>query len=329
MIYIGQQLQALNNYSSQAICWLSIKIKGRRTPRNPMGHNCGKKTCIYCLGNGKKRSGLDRVFVGVFTDKAIKSLISAEPNQLIFEYDLLKASFLAIRGTTIKRFNKNCMLLFVDSGYKDWFLKEKINYSVAKEIDQHTCTYCNKEYIFVYKNKEGGKGMVPQFDHWFSKTDYPLLALSFYNLIPSCATCNTIKSKAKFNLNSFLHPYVDSNISSTYSFSYMPTGVHSNRIVFKKEGLNSKGINTVNALNLPMIYKGHSEKELQDLIDLKYKYSENYLTILLEKTFGDLGISEQERFRLIFGIEIDEDNYHKRPFSKFKKDIIKVLKTIT
>lgn len=323
MIYLGNQIYALDEYSKVVICWLNIKIRGRS------GYNCGISTCSLCNGTGKKRKGLDKEFRDLFTSKVIEEIIKGKPPIIFALLNRLQIIYTSIPGKTKPDFKKYSKELFLDSGYTNWFLNEKKNYWLADLLNQHTCTYCNREYIFVYKNKAGGKGMVPQFDHWFSKTDYPLLALSFYNLIPSCATCNTIKSAAKFNLQDFLNPYVDINISSTYSFSYLPTGVNSNKIVFKKMGMFTKGINTVNALNLPLIYEGHSEKELQDLIDLKYKYSKNYLNILLEKTFGDLKISEQERFRLIFGIEITEDNYHKRPLSKFKRDILKELKVIS
>lgn len=171
--------------------------------------------------------------------------------------------------------------------------------------------------------------MVPQFDHWFPKQDFPMLALSFYNLVPSCATCNTIKSTDNLNLSNHLHPYIDHNIASSYSFSYLPLDITKNQIIFKNNSfLNSKGIDTVKALNLELIYRGHSDKELQDLIDLRYKYSTNYLNILLEKMFPDIDISKEERYRLIFGIELEKENYHKRIFSKFKNDIINELISI-
>lgn len=328
MIYLGEQLNALENYSKQTICWLSIKIKGRKTRWNPTGHFCGDNTCIFCNGGGKKRSGLDSDFIGLFTNKLIESLIKSKPRQLFMDYHDLRNQYLGLPGKTITNFNKNCKALFVDSGYSGWFLNNKFNYLLAKDLDKHTCTYCNREYIFTYENKKGGKGMVPQFDHWYSKGVYPLLALSFYNLIPSCATCNTIKSNEELDLNMHLHPYVDKNISKSYRFSYYANGVNSNRIILKQIGLNGKGIDTAKALNIPMIYEEHSKKELQDLIDLKYKYSTNYLEILFKKTFGPLNISEQEKFRLIFGIELEEDNYHKRIMSKFKSDIVKKLLSI-
>mgnify|MGYP000198918140 CR=1 FL=1 len=331
MIYLGDQIGALNSYSKEAFCWLIIKLKGRLTPSNSTGYSCGDTLCRPC-NHGNKRGGVDQGFRNIFTNVIIKELLEAKPQRL-FDLNIeLQAQFIRDTGKTEADFIENSKKIFVNSGYKGWFSKdesvgEKWNYRLARLLDKHTCTYCNREYIFVYRNFSGtGKGMVPQFDHWFAKTTFPLLALSFYNLIPSCATCNSIKSSTELNLIEHLHPYVNSNISSTYEFSYLPISNTDNRIIFKNRSLfNPKGIDTVNALNLPLIYKGHSSKELQDLIDLRYKYSDNYLNILLEKTFGNLNISKEERYRLIFGIELEEENYHKKIFSKFKSDIIKEL----
>ena len=122
-----------------------------------------------------------------------------------------------------------------------------------------------------------------------------------------------------------LHPYLDANMSSSFKYDYSITSTNSLRVSFLNTSVNDKSIKTLNTLNLPMIYHGHSEKELKDLYDLRYKYSDNYLQILLDKTFQNLPISENEKYKLIFGIELDEKDYHKRIMSKFKKDIIEKL----
>lgn len=326
MNYLGEQIEALNAYSKEAICWLGIKLKGRYDIRNnPTGFNCGDSSCVYCL-NSKRRKNLKQHFSNLFSNDDIKEIITAKPSRLLEIWDEKTRVYQSL-GKSLEEFKKQAKMLFVDSGYTDWFLNNKKNYLLATLLDQHTCNYCNREYIFVYKKE--GKGMVPQFDHWFPKSDYPLFALSFYNLIPSCATCNSIKSDTKLNLIEHLHPYIDVNIASSYSFGYLPLSINKNQIIFRKNSLfNTKGIDTVNALNLELIYKGHSDKELQDLIDLRYKYSANYLNILLDKMFPDIEISKEERFRLIFGIELEEKNYHKRIFSKFKNDIISELMSV-
>lgn len=334
MIYLGDQIEALSSYSKEATCWLGVKLQGRLTAYNSDGYSCGDNTCYPC-NNSNVRSGLDKEFKDLFSESIIKELILAKPQRLVEINTNLQAQFITTTGKTAVDFKTNAKKIFVNSGYTNWFSKdknlgEKWNYRLARLLDMHTCAYCNREYIFVYRTESGeGKGMVPQFDHWFAKTDYPLLALSFYNLIPSCATCNGIKSTIDLNLNSHLHPYIDANISNMYGFSYLALTNSENKIIFKNRSLfNTKGIDTVNALNLPLIYKGHSGKELQDLIDLRYKYSDNYLNVLLEETFSQLNVSKEERYRLIFGIELDEENHHKRIFSKFKGDIINELLSI-
>src|SRR5690606_9269076 len=126
------------------------------------------------------------------------------------------------------------------------------------------------------------------------------------------------------NLANHIHPYIDTDSSASYSFGYLPLSINKSQIIFKNNSLlHRKGIDTVKALNLELIYQGHADKELQDLIDLRYKYSSNYLNILLNKTFPDIEISKEERYRLIFGIEIEAESYHKRIFSKIKNDIIR------
>lgn len=51
-------------------------------------------------------------------------------------------------------------------------------------------------YTKTVFDEEGEKITRPTFDHWFAKDDHPLLALSFYNLIPSCNICNSsVKGK--------------------------------------------------------------------------------------------------------------------------------------
>src|SRR5690606_14812699 len=132
-------------------------------------------------------------FLNLFSIDDLKEIIRSKPSRLIEIWEEKSLLYINHHRKSIDDFKEQCEKLFVESGYTDWFLPEKKNYLLAGLLDQHTCIYCNREYIFVYRKNEG-KGMVPQFDHWFPKGDYPLLALSFYNVIPSCATCNAIKS---------------------------------------------------------------------------------------------------------------------------------------
>ena len=61
------------------------------------------------------------------------------------------------------------------------------------------------------------------------------------------------------------------------------------------------------------------------MLDLRYKYSKNYLDILVNKTFNHINISHDEVYRMVFGVTFNEKDFHQRPFSKFKKDITSEL----
>lgn len=41
--------------------------------------------------------------------------------------------------------------------------------------------------------------------------------------------------------------------------------------------------------------------------------------------FPKIGLSKEEDYRLLFDVELSEKDYHKRPMSKFKHDILKEL----
>ena len=83
-------------------------------------------------------------------------------------------------------------------------------YDLAEKLKVNTCPYCNRNYTVTVR--KGKKALIvrPDFDHYFPQSEYPLLALSFYNLIPSCLLCNrSIKLAKNMNYGKFIHPYED------------------------------------------------------------------------------------------------------------------------
>lgn len=220
--------------------------------------------------------------------------------------------------------------------YNEFISSHKItSYNLAKLLNRNTCTYCNRLYSITVNRKSKKTNRYnsdsritrPQFDHWFSKNKYPVLALSFFNLIPSCSICNSsIKGDTDFDLSTHAHPYID-NILNDFSFSYKLKDVHESNVrIISKKG--SKAEKSIKEFKIEEVYDAHSNLELKDLLELKFKYSEDYLDTLLNVTFKGINLSENEIFRLTFGAEFDDADFHKRPFSKFKKDIINELRKI-
>lgn len=81
-------------------------------------------------------------------------------------------------------------------------------YSLCYKSITRTCPYCNQAYAFSIQKKN--RGFRPTLDHFYSKDDYPHLALVINNLIPSCSACNSsLKGKIDFFANEHLNPLWD------------------------------------------------------------------------------------------------------------------------
>ncbi|WP_312390297.1 hypothetical protein [Chryseobacterium sp.] len=219
---------------------------------------------------------------------------------------------------------KNLKICFRDRGYESQFQK-KHGKEFLEKIAIDTCIYCNRNYTLQLVEDRARA----ELDHWFPKETYPILALSFYNLIPSCHSCNHIKLDNApeggwdYALQNINHPYLEDK-ASTFSFSYFYTSFNHSKTMIKVK--NEKAKKSIEFNKIDKIYETHSNRELKDLLELRYKYSQNYLDILLNKTFSrEFSMSKEEAYRMVFGIETKEEDYHKRPFSKFKKDIIDEL----
>ena len=84
---------------------------------------------------------------------------------------------------------------------------------ILKKMKVTVCPYCNRQYIFTLS-----KGCVrPQFDHYYPKNRYPYLALSLYNMIPSCSICNMAKSSLDTFKEPILYPF-DEEMGSEAKF---------------------------------------------------------------------------------------------------------------
>ena len=244
-------------------------------------------------------------------------LISGKPKRLL---EINKVYENIILSDSEKDYIKN---FFLQTGYGGF--QKKYGKEFLDLIGVDTCVYCNRNYtINITKNHSRA-----ELDHWFPKTQFPLLSLSFYNLIPSCHSCNHIKGNPKIDwdnaLNEYIHPYFkENNEGFSFDFFYNKSLDRLN-VETKSFKKSTKTDETLIFNKTKDIYNSHSEKELRDLVNLRYKYSKNYIKILSEDTFKNLKISKDESYRTIFGIEINENDFHKRPFSKFKKDIIDKL----
>jgi len=242
---------------------------------------------------------------------------------------LIKSKFLKEiikeMGELDKNSNKYKLLfyIFVEKGYEKFFSQGKNdkNYSAYEFVEKlglDTCPYCNRNYTFMVKKDK----LRPEIDHFYPKTVYPYLAINFFNLIPSCQTCNKTKSnKVKENLE---NPYDIKEDS--FKFTYTPNSiefstVEKNRYNFDSFEIELKGTQSNRELfKLDELYKQHKDIVLELLIKKAY-YPQSYIEEL-EKSFG---FTQDEIYRYLFCNYNKEEDLHKRPLSKLIKDISEEL----
>ena len=199
-------------------------------------------------------------------------------------------------------------------------------YHLADELKIDVCPYCNRNYTFTIKSKKSSTR--PQFDHFYDKATYPVLALSFYNLIPSCSMCNsTMKGTKQFSLKTHVHPYVEGFNKKTHfklhikdsSFYYDKNGFEA-----RMDIQNQREQNNFDDFGLEKLYEKHADIVLE-LIQKAQIYNESYLDELMRNYEGTIFRSRDDLLRLVTCGYVSDEDLHKRPLSKLIKDISEEL----
>ncbi|CAI8764933.1 hypothetical protein [Chryseobacterium sp. IT-36CA2] len=209
----------------------------------------------------------------------------------------------------------------------DNFCEKKVKkycaYNLAEKLDIPTCVYCNRIYTKTVVKKDKKKVIRPTFDHWYPKSKFPLLALSFYNLIPSCSVCNSgVKGSTPFSLSTHFHPYFKNpqkELKYTFSYDHKDYSKFTFKIITDDKDDFSK--DSVDAFELEAIFKAH-EDEIEDLRNIKDAYSEDYIEMLEKNILKGVKLDRDEVYRLAFGVHFQEAKFDRRPMSKMKKDIL-------
>lgn len=199
-----------------------------------------------------------------------------------------------------------------------------------RELNIRTCPYCNRHYTFTL-DEETGK-VAPEYDHFYDKSSHPLVAVSFYNLVPSCHTCNHVKStKDSAGINPFF---------SGFKSKFMLLDEKGDKLmvdydkVSMKEKRNDYGKLTYSRLTkeeegnvetfvLQGLYELHDDY-IKELVDKVIAYNPTVRQSLVD-AFQDQAYSPQQVYDFVWGRYLEEAQYGKRPLSKLTKDILEQL----
>ena len=204
------------------------------------------------------------------------------------------------------------------------------NKKIVDIINTRTCLYCNREYVINYVDNDNTK-TTAELDHFYPRSLYPFLSISFFNLIPSCKTCNS-KLKGDWNTykNKILYPY-EQNLNDNMQFKL--TIIRSNFINnkndfdIKLDVKNNEALNSKDLFKLETLYKEHKDIALE-LIQKAQIYNESYIDELYQKYEGTLFKNREDVLRHITGGYIEDKDINKRPLSKLIKDISEELDLI-
>ena len=219
---------------------------------------------------------------------------------------------------------------------------KKITPFFTDNFNFRTCFYCNKDFITNFDTDK--KVSTFQLDHFFDKGTYPYLALSFYNLIPSCSTCNSSKVKGSKNTfeydvkvgrfqnetciapndaNFDFHQKVKFKLFLADSCKNLHIKSKDEIEIALKENCSNQYDKYIEIFKLNERYKVHKDIVFE-MIHKAELYPQSRLKELQDLT----GIPFQQIKKDIFNLIDENEDLSKQPFGKLIKDISKELELL-
>ena len=164
--------------------------------------------------------------------KHLPELLVGQPAKLRQLKSELEAKLKLIPTTRGERKHVRKFLFstFDYSSFVESYLPHWGAYSYVQSLNVQTCLYCNRLYTFTLDRKQNARNYNttktkdasrirladihgktrPELDHFYPQSQFPYLALSLYNMIPSCHVCNSnFKGSLEKNWDEYLHPLED------------------------------------------------------------------------------------------------------------------------
>jgi hypothetical protein len=277
------------------------------------------------------------IFGNVFWKININEILLAKENNLL---DLINIIENRLNKLSVK--HKEIIIKKIKNlfKYKDKYQNSTLTPFFTENFDFRTCFYCNKDFITNFDTDK--KVSTFQLDHFFDKATYPYLALSFYNLIPSCYVCN---AKVKGSENTFEHNPKSKLKKFSNETCIAPNDENFDfhqKVKFKlllddscknlhikskddidinlKENYSDMYDKYIEIFKLNERYKAHKDI-VYDMIQKAELYPESRLKELQDLT----GIPFQQIKKDIFNLIDENEDLSKQPFSKLIVDMSQEL----
>lgn len=270
------------------------------------------------------------------------TIISANPLKI---QTLIKEFYAIDSGVILNQYVPDKKVKFYEAIIKAMRYEDLRDYefnSYLKASGIKACVYCNAQLAVVVnfsfydtkQKKRKPKTMAKlELDHFYSKSKYPFLSTSFYNLYPVCGNCNRAKHDNEIDFELYTDDlnevdkfkfWIDEKSILNYWIS-----LDNNNLKVHFESINGD-FDFTNKYNKMFGIQGIYDTQIDIAEELVHKakvYNDIYKKSLVDSfkaLFPDKSILD----RLIVGNYADVTDVHKRPMSKYCQDIAKQLKLI-
>lgn len=298
----------LNDSALKIWYWKHIKIKVRRA--------------IVSLGKKKQKN--------VWISRLAKPKIL---HDIIFEpLDTLKKRYTWIYEYLIECKNGDKSNIHLKFILKYSFL-DGLRAELVKRMNVKVCPYCNQAYVYTVDCTDGKQRNLCDLDHVLPKSKYSLFALSLWNLVPSCKSCN--QTFKRTNAKEILSPVEDGfgddcifKIEFYNSIEAMLGNSDEFDILWdtsyaKNQAKKVKMEENIALFQLNKLYAAHKQ-EIKLILKKKAKFSgKTYLQSIHDMTNTTNTINvDEDMYKLLFGDYLTEDNYTMLIHAKMKHDIL-------
>jgi len=271
----------------------------------------------------------------------LRSVVISRPSglqNLINEIDLqFGVAFLSINNSylsaSLTEFGVIVKRVFNYENYRNTYLPA--SYFVSYNINY--CTYCNKDEVQNIEKIDQASGFILrdrlyQLDHFYPRSRYPYLSLSFFNLIPGCANCNaTLKGERDFKIDTHFNPF-DKSFDDFFSFTcstIIPNEIAD--ISFTISNKQPFPTNTIEDFRILDRYnQGVAPELIFEMINLLKNRSKKVQRSILSQLKGLSGSVEHSNNELLKsqGVPLEAKDINKRHYGKLKRDVAIQLKLI-
>lgn len=202
-----------------------------------------------------------------------------------------------------------------------------------------TCVYCNEKSVAPGSriDKDGNVEHMTryQIDHFYPQSKYPYLSTSFYNLQPSCDTCNNWKSNdwSQFNLytcDAYKQDVFRFSIGDDDQVLNALVNHDANHLQIRLES-DEKGlqVNHDSLFHVESIYQNNHRKDALRVMDILYNQNNSYVKSIKVALGMFVSIADEnvmDEYFSLFGFDMHKNLVHMRPLNKLAQDIVEFYK---